>query len=837
MAEDERLGASFSIDVTNLKTGLTQANALIRESQSEFKKAAAGMDDWTKSEDGLSAKIKSLTDITAIQKEKVKLLNKEYDEYVAVHGKASSYAVTLKTQINNEEAALRSNEAELKRQTSALQELGEESEEAGKSFDKLGEFAQTAGKVAVAAFTAAAAAVGALVKSSLDNYAEYEQLVGGVETLFKDSADTVEKYANNAYKTAGMSANEYMETVTSFSASLLQSLGGDTAQAAEVADMAIRDMSDNANKMGTSIESIQNAYGGFAKQNFTMLDNLKLGYGGTKEEMERLLEDAQKLSGIEYDISSYSDIVEAIHVVQDEMGITGTTAKEASSTIQGSIASMGSAWQNLLTGLADENADFDQLIENLIDSIATVIENILPRIKIIITGIIDMIKQLLPQIPPLIADLLPELLDGATALIQGLIEILPTVIDAVIAILPDLIKAILNMLPDIVSAVLDIVTALGVAIAEMLPDIVDAIMDVLPALIDALLDAYPKLLEASFALFTAIIAAIPDIIEKLVGELPKIVSTIVSTLLENLPLIIEGAIQLFMGLITAIPQITIELVKAIPQIIVGIVQGLIDGIPKLIDAGKEIFGGLFNGISQGTGKLAEWASGAWDGIKNAFSSVGSFFKDTFSDAAKKVGSIFGSLKTSASNGWQGIKDVFGTVGNFFKDTFSKAWKKVKEVFSPIGEVFVAIKDGIVSVFKTVVNGIIKGINAVVKLPFEGFNKVLDKIYNLSILNLKPFSWLTWRAPIPQIPELAEGGVVRRATHFIAGEDGAEAVMPLEKNTEWMDKLAEKISEKMVDGLLFTKRIIIHRHTADTKYTSQNNKQKRRYAWHWGRCDK
>lgn len=795
MAEDERLGASFSIDVTNLKTGLTQANALIRESQSEFKKAAAGMDDWTKSEDGLSAKIKSLTDITAIQKEKVKLLNKEYDEYVAVHGKASSYAVTLKTQINNEEAALRSNEAELKRQTSALQELGEESEEAGKSFDKLGEFAQTAGKVAVAAFTAAAAAVGALVKSSLDNYAEYEQLVGGVETLFKDSADTVEKYANNAYKTAGMSANEYMETVTSFSASLLQSLGGDTAQAAEVADMAIRDMSDNANKMGTSIESIQNAYGGFAKQNFTMLDNLKLGYGGTKEEMERLLEDAQKLSGIEYDISSYSDIVEAIHVVQDEMGITGTTAKEASSTIQGSIASMGSAWQNLLTGLADENADFDQLIENLIDSIATVIENILPRIKIIITGIIDMIKQLLPQIPPLIADLLPELLDGATALIQGLIEILPTVIDAVIAILPDLIKAILNMLPDIVSAVLDIVTALGVAIAEMLPDIVDAIMDVLPALIDALLDAYPKLLEASFALFTAIIAAIPDIIEKLVGELPKIVSTIVSTLLENLPLIIEGAIQLFMGLITAIPQITIELVKAIPQIIVGIVQGLIDGIPKLIDAGKEIFGGLFNGISQGTGKLAEWASGAWDGIKNAFSSVGSFFKDTFSDAAKKVGSIFGSLKTSASNGWQGIKDVFGTVGNFFKDTFSKAWKKVKEVFSPIGEVFVAIKDGIVSVFKTVVNGIIKGINAVVKLPFEGFNKVLDKIYNLSILNLKPFSWLTWRAPIPQIPELAEGGVVRRATHFIAGEDGAEAVMPLEKNTEWMDKLAEKISEK------------------------------------------
>ena len=192
---------------------------------------------------------------------------------------------------------------------------------------KLGSGLATAAKVGAAAVAAAGTAIVAIGKQAVEQYAEYEQLVGGVETLFKQSSDVVQQYAANAYKTAGMSANEYMETVTSFSASLLQSLGGDTEAASKYADMAITDMSDNANKMGTSMESIQNAYQGFAKQNYTMLDNLKLGYGGTKEEMQRLLDDAEKLSGVEYDISSYADIVDAIHVVQTEMGITGTTAK------------------------------------------------------------------------------------------------------------------------------------------------------------------------------------------------------------------------------------------------------------------------------------------------------------------------------------------------------------------------------------------------------------------------------------------------------------------------------------------------------------------------------
>ena len=211
-----------------------------------------------------------------------------------------------------------------------------------------------------AALAGASVAIGKITTDAVNAFADYEQLVGGMETLFKDSAGNALDYAVNAYKTAGLSMNDYMETVTSFSASLIKSLGGDTEKAVSYADMAITDMSDNANKMGSSMESIQNAYQGFAKQNYTMLDNLKLGYGGTKEEMKRLLKDAQAISGVKYDLSSYADVVAAIHVIQTEMGITGTTAKEAASTISGSVSMMKSAWSNMLVAIANEDLPFEQ---------------------------------------------------------------------------------------------------------------------------------------------------------------------------------------------------------------------------------------------------------------------------------------------------------------------------------------------------------------------------------------------------------------------------------------------------------------------------------------------
>lgn len=604
MANDERLGASFNIDVTNLKAGLAQANRLIRESNSEFRAAAAGLDDWTKSETGLNAKIKSLNQITEIQRKKVDALQNEYNNLIA-NGldPTSKQAVDLRTKINNETAALNKNEVELRKQTTALNDLGNETRKAGNAtdetsgkFSKLGEVAKGAAKVALAAVGATATAVGALVKQAVESYAEEEQLVGGVDTLFSSASAEVQKKADNAYKTAGMSANEYMETVTGFSASLIRSLGGDTEKAAKYADMAITDMSDNVNKMGTDMSLIQNAYQGFAKQNYTMLDNLKLGYGGTKEEMERLLKDASKISGIKYDISSYADIVDAIHVVQTEMGITGTTAKEASTTIQGSISSMKSAWQNLLTGLADENADLDVLVTNMIESVGTVVENVLPKISIAAEGIVPIIQNLIPQIPPLIEQLLPPLLEGALSLIQGLVTILPEITSTITGMLTSVLTSLVGMTPEILTSILTIITELLNAINGMLPTIVEAIMQVVPQLITSLVAAIPQLLEAAIQFLLAIVEAVPTIITSLVDALPLIVSTIISTLLSNLPMLQNAAFQLFFGIIKAIPEIIVALSKEMPNIIKGITDGLVKGIPELVKTGGNMLKGLFDGL-------------------------------------------------------------------------------------------------------------------------------------------------------------------------------------------------------------------------------------------------
>lgn len=336
-------------------------------------------------------------------------------------------------------------------------------EKGAKLAEKVGKGLVTMAKVTGAAVTAAGAVAAAVSKSSLDAYGDYEQLVGGVETLFKDSADIVQKYAADAYKTAGISANDYMEQATSFSASLLQSLNGDTAAAAETTNMAISDMADNANKMGTSLDSIQNAYQGFAKQNYTMLDNLKLGYGGTKEEMERLLSDAQKLTGVEYDISNLDDVYKAIHAIQEEMDITGTTAKEASTTIQGSIGMTKAAWKNLLVGFADGNQDMDKLVDNLVTSATTAANNIVPRLSQIFGGLSTALEKIMPviseQLPSLLNQLLPGIISGAVSLVTGLIKALPTILQILIEQLPT------------------ILTEIGTALVEVFPILLQTVKD------------------------------------------------------------------------------------------------------------------------------------------------------------------------------------------------------------------------------------------------------------------------------------------------------------------------------------------------------------------------
>lgn len=340
--------------------------------------------------------------------------------------------------------------------------------------------ANIAGQAIVAGVKAVAGAVKNIGEAAISSYGEYEQLVGGVETLFKSSADTVMQYAANAYQTAGMSANEYMTTVTAFSASLLQSMGGDTEAAAEKANLAITDMSDNANKMGSSMESIQNAYSGFAKQNYTMLDNLKLGYGGTKEEMQRLLDDANALNAAQgnytnYTINSYADIVDAIHTVQTEMGITGTTQLEASTTIQGSIASMKAAYDNFITGLGDENADMAELITNLLGSTVTVAENLLPVVERILENIGVVVQEKGPEMIEKFVgyavEKLPQVIElgmkMVLAIVSGLAENLPQIVQSVLDMMATIVKTFVSSLPDIVDVGKQIVKGLWEGIKAM----------------------------------------------------------------------------------------------------------------------------------------------------------------------------------------------------------------------------------------------------------------------------------------------------------------------------------------------------------------------------------
>lgn len=503
----------------------------------------------------------------------------------------------------------------------------------------------TAAKVGTAAIGAASAGIAALTKSSIDGYAEYEQLVGGVETLFKQSADVVQGYAENAYKTAGLSANEYMNAVTSFSASLLQSLGGDTEAAAKYADMAITDMSDNANKMGTSMEMIQNAYQGFAKQNYTMLDNLKLGYGGTKEEMARLIKDASKLDkSIKANDMSFGNIVKAINAVQTEMGITGTTAKEASTTISGSVSSMKSAWKNLVTGIASDNADLDTLIGNFVQSAETAAGNIIPRLTQILSGMGSAIEQIAPvlsaEIPNLITSVLPSLVSGGAqlvvGLVTGLVGALPELIAAVPGIIESFVNAISENLPSILEAGKTLLSMFTSGVSSAVPEFIENLPQIVDGFLGFITEKLPDILNKGVELLDRFAFGIIEYIPDLVAQLPAIITSITKFFVENFPKIVtkggELLGKLLAGIIGAIPEIAVQL----PKVITAIVKALNAGWEQLKNAGKYLLEGLWKGISDKIEWLKGKVSGVVDKIKSWFTGKDGFDEHSPSKWSKQV---------------------------------------------------------------------------------------------------------------------------------------------------------------------------------------------------------
>ena len=567
------------------------------------------------------------------QKEKINTLRTALAEAEKQYGSNNEKVKNFKTQLNNAENQLIQMENATNKSNKELKNMKSGFDDAGQGALKFGDLlkANVLGDFITSGLKTVAGAVKQLGsvfltvgKEALDSYADYEQLVGGVETLFKDSSGIVENYANNAYKTAGLSANDYMETVTSFSASLLQSLDGDTAKVAEVSNMAVTDMADNANKMGTDMSSIQNAYQGFAKQNYTMLDNLKLGYGGTKSEMERLLSDAQKISGVKYDISNLNDVYQAIHVVQGELGITGTTAKEASTTIQGSVSAMKSAWQNMLTGIADDNADFDGLINNLVDSIVTAGENILPRVETIIDGVIELVM----STTEIIIDDLPQIIETGRGMISGLLqgiqEMLPELAGSAFLIIQELVTSLLESLPQLLQMGIDLLTELINGISQTLPQLIPVMVEAVAGIAETLIDNIDTIVDAGINLIIGLadglIAALPKLIERAPVIIDKLVTKLTDP--DMIGRIIQAAgrliSELAIGLIQAIPK----LLANIPQIINSIAKGLLNGIADLRDVGKNLLKGLWEGMSG----IKDWL---WDKVKGMLNGLTDKIKGFF----------------------------------------------------------------------------------------------------------------------------------------------------------------------------------------------------------------
>lgn len=452
------------------------------------------------------------------------------------------------------------------------------------------------------------AAFAATTKASLDSVASLEQNIGGVETLFKDSADVVIANAKRAYKTAGMSANEYMQNVTSFSASLLQSLSGDTKAAAEVADMAMTDMSDNANKMGTSMELIQNAYQGFAKQNYTMLDNLKLGYGGTKTEMERLLSDAQKLTGVKYDINNLSDVYNAIHAIQENLGITGTTAKEAASTIEGSMNSAKAAWDNFLNGTISAD-DFADTISIAVENIAKNLGEIVPRLASTIPevgkNLYEMIASSFEQNSGGIAQAGMYLLDNFTS---GLIEAAPNVTDRAGEIVSNLMNGIQEAAPQMLTSAVEVIASFAQGIGVQLPTLVPQALNMIVTLAGALISNIPTIVQAGVSVLGGLAQGLVNAIPVLINKAPVIIVQLASAIIQSLPKILQAGVNILVtladGLVSAIPK----LLSKIPSIITEIKNAFTS--VDWASVGMNIIRGIASGISGAVETLVEAAANA-----------------------------------------------------------------------------------------------------------------------------------------------------------------------------------------------------------------------------------
>lgn len=729
----------------------------------------------------------------------------------------------------------------------------------------IGSSAIKVGKGLAVAGAAAATAVTALVSKSVGAFADYEQLTGGVETLFGAGGRSVEEYAqsvgksvsdiqgkydslmsaqnvvlenaNKAYMTAGMSANEYMDTVTGFSASLISSLGGDTNKAADYANSALVDMSDNANKMGTDMESIKNAYQGFAKQNYTMLDNLKLGYGGTQEEMKRLLSDAEKLTGQRYDISSFADITQAIHAIQTQMDITGTTAKEASTTISGSWGSLKVAFQNVLVGLTTGGDMFDQSLDALINTAVTFGQNIIPAIKGALSGVGYLIEGLAPvigeTIPPLINDLAPTLANSAVSLISSLVN-------GLTQNATQFSECLSNMI---------IVAVAG--ISTVVPQLLDAASKIVSNLMQGLTNSMPQIVNGAVTLIEGLVNGLVNNIPLLIMGAVQLVASLANGLIANLPRIIDAGVNLITGIVSASYSMMPQIIQNGMQLVVNLAVGLVRAIPQLIAALPRITGAIVKGF-----KSVNWfdlglqliksiwegiksiGSEMWNGVKEKTSELWGGVKNVVSEKLNNIKSAYdahgGGLKGATFAAIEGVKEYYRTgydainqlTGGKLGEVVNAVGEKMEVVKGKFSEAFGNVKNTVMTIFENIKNGITEKISAAVNKVKEIFGSIAEKVSDVwgkikgiikapKIVQKGTVSIAGVSTPIPKLglEWNAKGGIMTRPTAFgyangkvqMGGEAGAEAILPL--RTFW-NNLSQYIAESNKGGNTITNEIKI-----------------------------
>lgn len=760
----------------------------------------------------------------------------------------------------------------IKTATSSVENMTESMKDATSSASKMtsvmqgiGSGVAKVGKGLAIAGTAAATAVTALVSKSVGAFADYEQLTGGVETLFGAGGRSVEEYAqsvgksvsdiqgkydslmsaqnvvlenaNKAYMTAGMSANEYMDTVTGFSASLISSLGGDTNKAADYANSALVDMSDNANKMGTDMESIKNAYQGFAKQNYTMLDNLKLGYGGTQEEMKRLLSDAEKLTGQRYNISSFADITQAIHAIQTQMDITGTTAKEASTTISGSWGSLKAAFQNVLVGLTTGEDMFDQSLDALINTAVTFGQNIIPAIKGALSGVGYLIEGLAPvigeTIPPLINDLAPTLANSAVSLISSLVN-------GLTQNATQFSECLSNMI---------IVAVAG--ISTVVPQLLDAASKIVSNLMQGLTNSMPQIVNGAVTLIEGLVDGLVDNVPLLVMGAVQLVASLANGLIANLPRIIDAGVNLITGIVSASYSMMPQIIQNGMQLVVNLAVGLVRAIPQLIAALPRITGAivkefksvnwfdlglqLIKSIWEGIKSIG---SEMWNGVKEKMSELWGGVKNVVSEKLNNIKSAYdahgGGLKGATFAAIEGVKEYYRTgydainqlTGGKLGEVVNAVGEKMEVVKGKFSEAFGNVKNTVMTIFENIKNGITEKISAAVNKVKEIFGSIADKVSDVwgkikgiikapKIVQKGTVSIAGVSTPIPKLglEWNAKGGIMTRPTAFgyangkvqMGGEAGAEAILPL--RTFW-NNLSQYIAESNKGGNTITNEIKI-----------------------------